>query len=1265
MPPMQYPVGTYSAQDDNREDEVHWLKRVMSHWDAAESDLVAMLEELDLFLGLSQPSSFAVVRKAREAISKYQRLKTRREQDKKTIKTLIDRLEKLDRMHQADTATGKAVEESLLAQIQKLEGQMLEKDSDIARLQKQLLAYKNNTNPLPVPPEPAKLESSTSNNYSRVVDAISTGRLFEMPVPSAGPSTSASTGTPYAGIYANYPGVALSESTGKSRNSGENVENGDTPSKKDRKGKGKEKERDGGHRSREHREKREKGKDKDKEKGRQPYSIYREPDGPVGFIPPPSSSLVQSASNAASTSQPQASSQPATAPAAANKSGIIPGPTSRIPTTADDDVDEPSTTYVFNDVGITPEWAKVQLPSHPPTPLQDLPDVLREYLNARGFDIMKVHPKDLINEDGTLKFVPLPPKTSESTAADSAVPGPSTQKQARTEDAAPAATAGRAPTGVVSQPGVGSSSTYISAQPVPYPPHASTSSQPHHSHHHHKSSKRKSALHASLRVDGHMSEGGELLNSSIRQRLATHQLPHQHQSHQQHSHHHHHRSRRHSNATREAVPTRPPPPYEPFQGSGGTTSGSTGYPVFSGHPGYPASVQPQNQAHTGTQPATAAPAALATSAAPPSTSSIINDTTTALAVAAAANLINGNPSNLSSSSLLSSSSSSSAVPHPSIPANPNSSSSSLSALTLAGSSSASLPGLNNGLNDVNAHNYPVYPLGFVPSSSSSLAASSTSSLAMHQHHPGPSLQNTSANERDRERGDRSGSAGRGSGLGLGVGTSTGTGTSLGNTDRGRNTTVQSQLQQYQQFHLQQQQQQRAESQANPERWSGSSWGTVNTLTGEGGNRDANGSTSTLGWLPLRSFPVAAAAGVAMSEPVNVGRGQEQSQARGRDRRSRGNSSRGSGSGSGSGAFGPGPSFPLHENSDEEMPTGVRSAVTGAPHSASIYGTMRGSGRGAGYGGTTPADGVPLRQRERRMSSPTRRRNVDLNASLSSLSSAPGYQHSNSGSSSASVNGPPNHPSALFGSQHRYQPQHHQQGSTSSVGSSLGLGTGFAGFGPGYDPRTPRASISNSSHSNDDSSNSLALMIHPTSSSTAPTALVRQGLGEPTNDSDDESTQSQPQAHRPRLQIQTSSSPILEERRSPPAHLVPNRRNAPVRLPSSASIASTIDLGSWNRESRASGSALGLGLELSTLVIEESQEPSSGNALGLDWDLSSSDATVGHGSGHGSNSRDGSLRGRGTGAGATQGGQDYLTVVAPTPIVSSRSFLRSWSGETSN
>ncbi|KAF8622321.1 hypothetical protein AX15_007130 [Amanita polypyramis BW_CC] len=144
--------------DSRRESEL--LRRLVVCWDDTDERLVNLTREVDSWLE-GRAELHPALRKARTALADYQKLKTRRERDKLTIKILKER-EKMTSFERDQT---QAVELSMSDRIRELETKLAETEVDRQILLTQIAKHKLK-NPLPQPPEiPVPLNQLTATPH--------------------------------------------------------------------------------------------------------------------------------------------------------------------------------------------------------------------------------------------------------------------------------------------------------------------------------------------------------------------------------------------------------------------------------------------------------------------------------------------------------------------------------------------------------------------------------------------------------------------------------------------------------------------------------------------------------------------------------------------------------------------------------------------------------------------------------------------------------------------------------------------------------------------------------------------------------------------------------------------------------------------------------------------------------------------------------------------------------------------------------------------
>ncbi|PFH48814.1 hypothetical protein AMATHDRAFT_64575 [Amanita thiersii Skay4041] len=131
---------------DNRR-EIDLLRRLMTCWDDSDECLAELTREVDLWLD-GRTASHPALKKARAALADYQKLKSRKERDRLTIKALKER-EKITSIERDQTH---AIEQSLIEQLSQLEMYLAAKENENQTLR----SHVNRTrlkNPLPNPPD--------------------------------------------------------------------------------------------------------------------------------------------------------------------------------------------------------------------------------------------------------------------------------------------------------------------------------------------------------------------------------------------------------------------------------------------------------------------------------------------------------------------------------------------------------------------------------------------------------------------------------------------------------------------------------------------------------------------------------------------------------------------------------------------------------------------------------------------------------------------------------------------------------------------------------------------------------------------------------------------------------------------------------------------------------------------------------------------------------------------------------------------------------
>ncbi|KAF8882120.1 hypothetical protein BD779DRAFT_945202 [Infundibulicybe gibba] len=205
--------------------EVDLLQRIALSWEAPEEQLVELTNEVEAWLQTRNEDASTPLRRAREALGNYQRYKSRKERDRRRIRTLETTLEHRANAESYEKDTSAAVEQSLLAQVEQLSSCVAQYESELEALRSELGQFTYTRNPLPPPPEPVPLDRFPSFAQAAASGSNDRSTIYEETL-----------GT-----------MALYQSNGSSMNGGSRHDltqelAEDPGTRRDRKGKGKERE---------------------------------------------------------------------------------------------------------------------------------------------------------------------------------------------------------------------------------------------------------------------------------------------------------------------------------------------------------------------------------------------------------------------------------------------------------------------------------------------------------------------------------------------------------------------------------------------------------------------------------------------------------------------------------------------------------------------------------------------------------------------------------------------------------------------------------------------------------------------------------------------------------------------------------------------------------------------------------------------------------------------------------------------------------------
>ncbi|KAJ6604469.1 hypothetical protein DFH09DRAFT_1122796 [Mycena vulgaris] len=138
--------------------EADLLQRVALAFDADPDAQTHISTEIEAWLTGRSDDDHVALRKAWAAFKIYNALAERKLRDKKIIKQFERRLRDSTEESEFDRDTFKAVESSLLAQVQQLTAQVADLAAQVNPLRLELSKYQHTSNPLPPPPEPVPLD---------------------------------------------------------------------------------------------------------------------------------------------------------------------------------------------------------------------------------------------------------------------------------------------------------------------------------------------------------------------------------------------------------------------------------------------------------------------------------------------------------------------------------------------------------------------------------------------------------------------------------------------------------------------------------------------------------------------------------------------------------------------------------------------------------------------------------------------------------------------------------------------------------------------------------------------------------------------------------------------------------------------------------------------------------------------------------------------------------------------------------------------------
>lgn len=118
--------------------EIELLQRLVLSWDSSEGELLALLEEIENWLDPRDEDHNMPLRRAVATLAKYQKLKTRRMDDHRMIKRLKDKIDRDDQQNAHEQEASKAIEASLLREVETLQTQLSATQDELLRLRSEL-----------------------------------------------------------------------------------------------------------------------------------------------------------------------------------------------------------------------------------------------------------------------------------------------------------------------------------------------------------------------------------------------------------------------------------------------------------------------------------------------------------------------------------------------------------------------------------------------------------------------------------------------------------------------------------------------------------------------------------------------------------------------------------------------------------------------------------------------------------------------------------------------------------------------------------------------------------------------------------------------------------------------------------------------------------------------------------------------------------------------------------------------------------------------
>ncbi|KAG5647918.1 hypothetical protein DXG03_007842 [Asterophora parasitica] len=166
--------------EDAEKKALDLLQKLVVSWDrnTTEDERISLATDVDLWLGAG--NEHQPLAKAHEVIRAYHSLKAERHDNHRSIIRLQQKIERRELAQLAEKDQMEAVQESLLSQIQELESYILRHEGEREAYRRGASTSALRNNPLPMPPQPAKYDISTSHTNGSLFNGSSyTLALYE------------------------------------------------------------------------------------------------------------------------------------------------------------------------------------------------------------------------------------------------------------------------------------------------------------------------------------------------------------------------------------------------------------------------------------------------------------------------------------------------------------------------------------------------------------------------------------------------------------------------------------------------------------------------------------------------------------------------------------------------------------------------------------------------------------------------------------------------------------------------------------------------------------------------------------------------------------------------------------------------------------------------------------------------------------------------------------------------------------------------------